>query len=170
MYIISDHEFDLAYKILEASFPKSELRAYKSLKKCFQEGKVVLYGIKLNEILTGVIMCWECDSCVFLENFAVKESARGLGLGSIILKYIKANYKNKLIVLEVENPHDDLSHRRVGFYERNGFIFSNYGYMQPKINDDINEIPLLLMSYPKALDKMLFLKVKNDLFKNVYML
>lgn len=169
MYIISNNEFDLAYKIMETSFPKSELRTYSKLKQYFDEGKVVLYGIKHNEILTGVIMCWECDSCVFLENFAVNETARGLGIGSIILNDVKQHYEKKLIVLEVENPYDDMSNRRVGFYERNGFIFSNYGYMQPKINEEVNNIPLLLMSYPNELDKETFLKVKEDLFANVYM-
>lgn len=168
MYIISNDEFDLAYKIMETSFPKCELRTYSELKQHFNEGNVVLYGMKHNKTLTGVIMCWECDSCIFLENFAVSEIARGLGIGSIILNDVKQYYKNKLIVLEVENPYDEMSNRRIGFYERNGFIFSNYGYMQPKINEEVNDIPLLLMSYPKVLDKEMFLKVKEDLFANVY--
>lgn len=169
MYIISNDEFDQAYKIMEKAFPISELRTYSKMKEYFNDGLIVLYGIKEEEILTGVIMCWECASCIFLENFAVNEVARGKGIGSRILNDVKACYQDKLIVLEVENPYDEMSQRRIGFYERNGFILSNYGYMQPQINEEINEIPLLLMCYPKTIDKEQFKQIRDDLFKNVYM-
>ena len=170
MYIISNNEFDLAYQIMEDSFPKSEIRTYLELKKYFNEKKIIIYGIRYEKILTGVIMCWECDSCIFLENFAVNKAIRGKGLGSLLLKDIQKRYHNKLLVLEVEDPFDEISQRRIGFYERNGFILSSYGYMQPQINEEVNNQPLLLMTYPKPLTDEMFSIIKDDLFKNVYML
>ncbi|NCC55677.1 MAG: GNAT family N-acetyltransferase [Erysipelotrichia bacterium] len=169
MYRISNDEFDIAYKIMEQAFPLSELRTYAKMKEYFDDNKLILYGLKDNEVLTGVIMCWECNSCLFLENFAVNEEARGKGIGSKILQTIQARYDHHLIVLEAEQPHDEISERRIAFYERNGFILSDYGYMQPQINCEINEIPLLLMSYPKKINQETFISIRNDLFKNVYM-
>lgn len=170
MYIIPDNEFDLAYRIMEASFPNSELRTYPKIKEYFEREMLILYGIKNDGMLVGVIMCWECDSCIFLENFAVNGKVRGNGIGSVLLNDVKQRYHGKLIILEVEEPFDDLSRRRIAFYERNGFILSDYGYMQPQINEQINEIPLLLMCYPHHIEKDQFEAIRGDLFTNVYML
>lgn len=168
MYTIKSNEFDHAYKIMEAAFPNSELRTYAKIKEFFIREELRLFGIKEENTLSGVIMCWECDTCIFLENFAVDKAARGKGLGSLLLKEIQNYYIDKLIILEIEKPYDDLSERRLHFYERNGFILSDYGYMQPQINVEVNTIYLMIMSYPKSIDQEQFIAIKDDLFRNVY--
>lgn len=168
MYTIKSNEFDQAYKIMEAAFPNSELRTYAKIKEFFIREELRLFGIKEENTLSGVIMCWECDTCIFLENFAVDKAARGKGLGSLLLKEVQNYYTDKLIILEIEKPYDDLSERRLHFYERNGFILSDYGYMQPQINVEVNTIYLMIMSYPKSIDQEQFIAIKDDLFRNVY--
>lgn len=168
MYTIQMQEFDRAYSIMEEAFPKSELRPYKAMKERFEKGEFVLYGKQYDTTLEGIILCWETPSCVFLENFAVSEKLRGKGMGSDILTLLKQQYVGKTIVLEVEEPFDEMSKRRIAFYERNGFILTPYGYMQPPLNEDVNEIPLLLMSYPSAIEENVFHMIKEELFRIVY--
>ena len=50
------------------------------------------------------------------------------------------------ICLEVELPETEMAARRIGFYERNGFYYNDYFYMQPPIAEGRNAIPLRLMT------------------------
>ncbi len=168
MEIIREHEFEHAYKIMEEAFPASKRRPYQKMYDLFKKEAFRFFCIKEDQQVLGVIMCWECQSCVFVENFAVSKLARGKGIGSEILTKVKQYYNDAIIVLEVETPHDEMSERRIGFYNRNGFILNVYGYLQPKINETINEIPLLIMSYPKRLTKQQYDIMKTEIFHDVY--
>lgn len=167
MYKIKQDEFDIAYAILEEAFPSAELRQYNLMKHFFDKEEVIFFGIKQNNELAVVLLSWEFDDFAFLENFAVHKKYRNNGLGSVCLKKVKEYYKVP-IVLEVEKPYDDISKRRIGFYERNGFILSTYGYNQPPLNKTINDIPLVMMRYPNALDETTFVKIKKQIFNRVY--
>ena len=165
---IREQEFQEAYKIMEEAFPISERRSYEKMLTLFKQKAFTFFGIHEQAELLGVIMCWECESCVFIENFAVSKKARGKGIGSVILTEVKEYYKNETIILEVETPFDEMSERRIGFYMRNGFILNVYGYVQPQINSEVNSIPLLIMSYPNRLQKECFEVVKKEIFSEVY--
>lgn len=163
---ISNNEFDRFYEIMEHSFPKSELRTYDLMKKMFDEKELLVYGV--GDPLDAAILVWELDSCVFLENFAVDESLRGKGIGASMLKSIADIYKGKTIILEVEEPYDEMSQRRIAFYERNHFTLHHVGYMQPPLNEEVNMIPLLIMSYDNQLDEKNFSLMKEEIFRKVY--
>lgn len=164
---ITIDEFDRFYEIMETSFPKSELRPYALMKEMFNNQDLVVYGVG-EETLIGAMIAWELDSCLFLENFAVDKSFRGQGIGASILKGIADIYKNQTIILEVEKPYDAISERRVAFYERNHFALHDLGYMQPALNEEINEVPLLIMSYDHKLKEEDFSKMQKEIFKKVY--
>ncbi len=159
-------EFDRFYEIMEHSFPKSELRPYALMKTMFEDKELMIYGV--GEPLHGAILVWELDSCIFLENFAVDERVRGQGIGAMILKSIAKIYQGKTIILEVEKPYDAISQRRVAFYERNHFTLHHVGYMQPLLNEEVNEVPLLIMSYENQLKEQDFPYMKEEIFKKVY--
>lgn len=161
-------DFDRAYEIMAHAFPKSELRQCDEMKKKFIDDEFLLFGLEEDNQIEGVILCWKTPSCVFLENFAVSEKLRGKGRGSTILSFIKEYFHHDVIVLEVEEPYDETSKRRIGFYKRNGWILSPYGYKQPPLCEEINEIPLLLMSYPNTMDKNIYERIKEELFRIVY--
>ena len=49
------------------------------------------------------------------------------------------------IILEAEPPTDNIAIRRIGFYERNGFMLYGYDYYQPPYAADRQGIALRLM-------------------------
>ena len=53
----------------------------------------------------------------------------------------------KPAVLEVEKPDDELSQRRIRFYQRLGFVLSPRPYTQPPYSPDRHPLELRLMSY-----------------------
>jgi hypothetical protein len=56
--------------------------------------------------------------------------------------------KGKPVALEVELPTDALTRRRVGFYERNGFVLhGDFEYLQPPYKPGDDELPLKLMTH-----------------------
>lgn len=52
------------------------------------------------------------------------------------------------VVLEIDPPEDEISIRRQGFYERNGFVTNPYLYIHPSFRRPFQPHRLVLMSYP----------------------
>ena len=90
-----------------------------------------------------------------------------------ILTILQFNHMTKRkkagkVVLEVELPEDSLKKRRIGFYERHGFTFNEYPYIQPPMGEDRHEIPLRIMSAPEPLSEDEFQSVRTELYESVY--
>ena len=79
------------------------------------------------------------------------------------------DFSDYTIVLEVELPEDDLSKRRIGFYERNGFKLCHKPYMQPPYRSGGTPIPMHVMySGDRPIDDI-FDKIKSEIYRNVYL-
>ena len=71
------------------------------------------------------------------------------------------------LVLEVEDKNDEISKRRIGFYERLGLVLSDIRYNQPNFDNSDTVIPLRIMYYDK--NKTLNLSsVENLIFQKIY--
>ena len=84
-----------------------------------------------------------------------------------MLQELKQFTGNRLC-LEVEPPEDELTRRRIAFYERNGFIYHDFAYMQPALSKGQNTIPLKIMTTGDKLDKTAFEEIKELLYSQVY--
>ena len=157
-------DFDKVYSIMEQSFPSDEYRPYDEQKDLLNVENFCVY---VDESINGFISLWEFNDLVFLEHFAVNLVMRNSGLGSKILNELTSIF-DKTICLEVELPEDDLTKRRVAFYERNGFCFNDYDYMQPPISKGKNPVPLRIMTYGGKIDKQRFEQIRDTLYKFVY--
>lgn len=160
-------DFDEGYELLKEAFPISEIRPYEKVKYICDHNIAQMYGY-YDEKLKGVIILWENEEFVMIENFAVDKNCRGEGIGSIMLKEVANKFQDKTIFLEVEEPYDGISERRIGFYERNNFILSEFAYLQPQISDEVNKVPLILMSYNKVLTHEMFIKMKPFIYNVIY--
>ena len=84
------------------------------------------------------------------------------------LKRIRGGNLSCRICLEVEFPDNEISRRRIGFYERNGFVLNNYPYIQPPISEGRNPVPLKIMTTDKGITEEQFNKIRALLYKYVY--
>lgn len=160
-------DFDKVYKIMEKSFPTDEYRPFDEQKALFEKDEYKVYIREDNGEIQGFIALWEFASLVYIEHFAVSPSCRNSGIGSDILREITSSAK-KLVCLEVEPPNEDISIRRIGFYERNGFYLCNHHYMQPSISEGRRPVPLRIMTYGKKIGRLRFNDIKYILYTNVY--
>jgi len=155
------------YRIMEQSCPADERRKKEGQQKLLDEEKYELLGVRNEGGLLAFLAVWEFAEFVFIEHFAVSEKARNSGIGGKMLEEL-ARQKAGKVVLEVELPEDSLKKRRIGFYERHGFTFNEYPYIQPPMGEDRHEIPLRIMSAPEPLSEDEFQSVRTELYESVY--
>lgn len=169
--LITPKTFDRAHAILDEAFPPSEIKSKDDIHSLFEKGTIKLYGDFEQNQLLGVIMIWVFDqeNLVYISNFAIDKNVRGQGIGSKMLAEIVALYPSQIIILEVEVPYDEISYKRIKFYERNNFVlYDKNSFLQPQISAKVNETPLYLMSYGRPLDDEQYSHVKDSLFKHAY--
>ncbi len=162
--------FDDIFALMETAFPKEEYRSYEEQKKLLKNPYYYITA-KLNEKdkLIGFICSWQTPNFSFIEHFVIRKSERGKGIGSVMLKEF-INSVNSPVILEVEFPKDELSFRRIGFYERSGFIKNDFEYYQMPLREGANPIKMYLMSYPRALDKKEFEEIKKCIYNKIYLI
>lgn len=162
-------DFDQVYTLMEESFPKDEYRDYQKQKELFRNpGYQIL--IEKDPELQGIkafLAAWEFETFIYVEHFAVNPALRNGGVGSRMLRTLTKD-AGKIIILEVEPPTEEMAVRRVGFYERNGFFFNDYPYIQPSMGEGRKETPLFLMSTERKIDEEEYRMIRNTLYTKVY--
>ena len=162
-------DFDKVYSIMEESFPIDERRTYEEQKELLNNKLYSIYILSdiENDNIKAFIAIWQFDDFAFIEHFAVSSSYRNGGIGAFILQEVK-KLLSCMICLEVELPEEEMAKRRIGFYERNGFYYNEYEYMQPAISKDRNEIPLRIMTTGGKVTEDRFNEMKDILYQYVY--
>ena len=102
-----------------------------------------------------------------VDDFCLGPVLRNGGVGSKMLKALTEDAE-KMIILEVEPPTEEIAVRRVRFYERNGFFFNDYPYIQPSMGEGRKETPLFLMSTERKIDEEEYRMIRNTLYTKVY--
>ena len=159
---INETNFPEIYRIMQASFSDDEYRPYDEQLALFEEPEYRIYYMP-----AGFLAVWEFESFTYIEHFAVDPALRNSGTGSAMLQELVKQYQ-KPICLEVELPEDELTRRRIGFYERNGFVFNEYPYIQPPISKGKSPVPLRIMTYKSEITREEFQKMKEILYRRVY--
>lgn len=165
---MNPHMFQEIYTIMEASFPVNEIRTFEGQRSLLRNPG---YGLLTEQDEGGsvqaVLAAWEFPNFRFVEHIAVAAQIRGGGLGrKLMSRYLAMS--DKLVVLEVEPPQDQLQQRRIGFYERLGFCLNEYEYTQPPMREGQAELPLLLMTHPRPITEAEFGDLRNTLYTQVY--
>ena len=164
---ITEKTFDEVFPLLEAAFPVTELREKERQKAMLAEECYRLYGVRKDGVFAAVFATWEIEDFLYIEHFAVKEEYRNGGYGGNLLD-ILLEEKGRPMVLEVEEPEDVLTRRRIGFYERHGLVYNDYPYLQPPMREGQGMLPLKLMTKPSAINEATYQRYKKLIHKIVY--
>ncbi|MGM9800858.1 MAG: GNAT family N-acetyltransferase [Candidatus Limisoma sp.] len=135
--------------LYESAFPRDERRDFEDFKSLLAAPKshFSVYAFFEDDVFAGFASCWRWDGFCYLEHFAVEERMRNGGRGARYLSELVRRMSLPMII-EVEPPEDDLSRRRIGFYERNGFrLAEGIDYVQPPYSPDRKSMRLMLMTY-----------------------
>ena len=165
---ITPKDFPEVYAIMEQSFPREEYRPYQDQLALMERECYRIYGewSAIGE-LRGFMAVWNLHGYCFLEHFAVSPVERNGGLGSAMLRELQGLYSAP-ICLEVEPPENELTRRRVAFYERNGFRLNAYPYEQPSLGEGRSPVLLQIMTTGGKLTPEAFETLKRTLYAEVY--
>lgn len=144
------HLLEIAELYIHA-FPAEERRSLLHLAEDIHRPEARFWTLRLNDNLVGMLHAWELPNVVFGEHFATLPNVRGQGIGAAALRILKSSTQ-KPILLEVEPPCDEFSHRRIAFYERLGFHIVETEYCQPQYSPDLPSVPLYIMSSHPDMD------------------
>ena len=169
---INSPEIEEAVELYVEAFPSCERRDTEEWLKCISSAGTppfVLFGIFLDHEFMGFFSCWNFNGFVYGEHFAVKKAARGHGVGATAVSLIKAYIGiDTPFIIEVEPPCDEMATRRIGFYQRQGFVVDETPYLQPPYRQEDQWFELKLMStHPEFLTNH-FEEVKQAIYQNVY--
>lgn len=152
------------HPLYESSFPDDEKVPYFILKQQAKKSISDIIGVyDENEFIGFVILVFDLD-IVFIWYLAIREDKRNQGYGSQILQTIHDLYKNKRIILNVEEVIHDEQLKRKQFYIKNGyqecgFKTIEYGviyemlFVHHKVSCDEYLNMMRKYSIPKLIDK-----------------
>ena len=104
---------------------------------------------------------------VFEHVFDAVSDFIGSGYGATAMTELLKRINNP-VVLEVEKPLDDISQRRIRFYERLGFVLCTRPYTQPPYSPEKQPLELYLMSFGKIDLNQVFDTVASRIHQKVY--
>ena len=154
--------------LLHESFPEEERRD-DDMQRYNTDNNPLFTAYLITDDTIGLITLWKLSGFLYVEHLATSPSVRNKGYGKMIMQALLNNFPDSKIVLEVELPEDELSKRRIGFYERNGFTLCEKPYMQPPYRKSGSPIPMYIMfSGTDSIDGM-FDTITSEIYKNVYL-
>lgn len=165
--IETETECEVIKNLYLSAFPPHERREFDELKKLVYNEECHINQILIGVRNAGLIIFWDFSGFLFLEHFAIEPELRGKGTGEKTIAAIKTSFQ-KTIILETEPPVDEISIRRTGFYERNGFHLLKHTYFQPSYGGNKPEIELKLMCTETDIPVEELLKIIQTIRKKVY--
>lgn len=166
-----DSRYAFIENLLHESFPEGERRE-DSRQRYNVDNNSLFTTYLINDeeadISVGVITVWKFKKFCYVEHLATSPNIRNKGYGNKIIRTLLDGCKDITVVLEVELPEDEMSKRRIGFYERNGFRLCTKDYLQPPYSLGGKPIPMYLMfSGCESIDED-FENIKVEIYSNVY--
>ncbi len=150
-----------------SAFPFTERRTVESMAQALTNDAVYFYRVYLKERCIGMMHFWILSRVIYGEHFALAPDYRNLGHGRHLLRMILAN-SEKPLLLEVEPPDNEISTRRLNFYEREGLVVVKKNYLQPPYQIPSPAVPLYLMSNDPNLASPVLDQAIIELRKLVY--
>ena len=160
-----DQLFNEAFRLYQSAFPREERRDEAEHLRVMKKDDYHFDLIMDGDTFVGVMLYWETSDFIYLEHFTTRPEVRGKGKGAEALSLLKA--KNKTVILEIEDPVDEITKRRYGFYQRNGFKMTSHYHIQAKYHLGDEDLMLKILSYPEEITKEEYLSFQDYMTKEV---
>lgn len=136
-----------AEALYEKSFPEEERRDSHEWHDYWlnKEGFSIHAILTNGDVFAGFISYWQFDDFIYVEHFALSPTLRGNGIGGKVLEHFISQFQTRPILLEVEEPCNEIAARRIAFYKRHHFTLLPNPYLQPPYRPGGLSVPLHIM-------------------------
>ena len=167
--IKTNHEhYPFMEQLLETAFPLQERRDSDKQRKNTDENPLFHNTlITDDDTPIGLLTYWDFQTFVYIEHFAIDSRLRNGGYGRQALEAFKQLVSTP-IILEAEEPTDDITRRRIGFYERQGFVMQEVPYLQPPYRPGDEWFPLKLMVHGAVQMEQEYPLIRETIYREVY--
>lgn len=159
--------WEQVWKLYNESFPQYERRRINSHERACEDAAYHTDIAIENGNLLALIFYWEYPGTAYVEHVAVNPAMRGNNVGSTLMREFMERYKDSTVILEIDPPVDEISKRRLGFYERLGFKDTGFSYQHPSYTKNGTPHHLNILSWPEAVSEHEFERFKEFMFKKV---
>lgn len=164
---IDDPHFEEAWRIYNDNFPHEERRTLAHKEVALGDEKCHFELFTEGGKSIGIACYWLFDAYLYVEHLAIDKAAQGDGYGTKLLNFFKEKSPG-LVILEIEPIVDDITERRLRFYERFGFRRNEHTHLLPQYHDDApDDLEMILMTYPKTIDDAQFDQFVKELHEVV---
>ena len=130
--IMQDPVYKEVKYLYEISFPAHERRDFSNLADDFGEG-YELFAVFGEDHFAGLVVLLTFEDITHILYLAVKPELYGQGYGSRILTEIRNRYPGHRIIADLERPetgtpNEDQREKRIAFYQKNGYRFTEISY------------------------------------------
>lgn len=153
--------------LYENAFPIYERRTWEQLLCLLPQQAMQVMVAEQNEILIGFAIYWKLDNWYFLEHLAIDPLHEGKGYGSAFIQYLLQQSNNQLL-LETEIATNEISHRRIRFYEKSGLQTAPFYYQQPPYRKGESTPAMHIMSVPVIVEEDEFKSITTIIRQQVF--
>lgn len=157
--------FNKAFALYSSAFPEIERRDIDEQERVMKNPHYNFDAITDGDNFIGIMLYWETDRLIYLEHFAVLPELRNHSRGTEALELLKN--KGKVVVLEIEDPVDEITKRRYGFYTRNGFVMTPHYHIQAKYHLGCDDLMLKILSFPYSISREEYFGFINFMTKEI---
>lgn len=139
-----------AISLYQISFPTHEQRETPSQSAILSDDRYHFTLLLEGDTFVGLLLFWEMPELLYIEHFCILPELRNKQYGQQALALLRQ--QNKLLLLEIDPPTDEISQRRKGFYERAGFVENPYPHIHPPYHAENEGHPLVVMTAPSPIE------------------
>ncbi|MDL2262783.1 GNAT family N-acetyltransferase [Bacteroidales bacterium OttesenSCG-928-I21] len=157
-----------AINVYDEAFPDCEKRPVEQHAKLLYDNLFYNFFIAIDDDkIVGIMIVWNLTEFVHLDYLAISPNYRNKGYGNKLLAQLQ-NMTTKPIVLEVEPPNDELTKRRVSFYEKSGFNIVDIDYFMPDYRNQKKTVTMRLMSNSADICAENSKKIIDEIHEKIY--
>ena len=147
-------KFDEVFSIMKKSFPQEEMRNYEGQKALLERDDYFIKTYMHEDEVAGFCANYKFDNFIYIEHLAVHPEVRGQKIGTKVLHELRE--LQKTLILEIDPPVDNISIKRLHFYENVGFKLNDYPHVHPAYRLEYKGHELKVLSYPQGISLHVF--------------
>lgn len=148
--------------LYDRSFPAYEKRTDAHQIKALSDDRYYLLSFLEDDKLVGFFGYWSFADYLYIEHYAINTDIRGKGYGTQLLKQLLAETE-KTVILEIDPVIDDISAKRLRFYQNLGFVENHYTHSHPAYQAQFQPHSLKVLSHDSILTPTQYQQFAEDL-------